>query len=261
MSSARAKSGPRTRSKPPERVGSETRRERFETKETAIIDAAYEMFATDGFAKSTIADIAKEAGVAEGTVYLYFKNKEALAGGVIAKFYDQLTISAREGTDRFSTTAEKLRFLADHHLTNVTKELRILDLLTIVDRRLETKAAGVIYDMNKRYVSIFDGVIRDGIWRGEISEKYAPWMLRDIFYGGLDYAMKTILITDRGGEAKEFTDTLVRMIICDENQSNSEENKISEKKLSALAIRMEKSVELIEAALPKMTGKSVKKTI
>lgn len=233
-----------------------TRREKVETKEAAIVDAAYALFATKGFAKSTLSDIAKAAGVAEGTVYLYFSNKEALAGGVIGKFYDELTERAREGVSRLQTTQEKLRFLADHHLENVIKDRLILDLLTVVDRDKETSAGGAVYTLNKRYVAIFDGVVRDGMWRGDIADVFTPWVVRDIFYGGLDYAVKTILITDRRGEAEKFTEELVRMITSSLPEKLEESATKADKRQELLTDRMEKAVQRIEEALG--AGRSAK---
>ena len=74
-----------------------TRRQRVEQKEQAIIAAAREVFQEHGFDRAKIAEIAKLAGVAEGTVYLYFENKNALLLAVAAEFYDRLTRDAAEG--------------------------------------------------------------------------------------------------------------------------------------------------------------------
>ena len=62
-------------------VESRTRREKVEDREYAIVTAARQMFNERGYAKTTIADIAAQSGVADGTVYIYFKNKQALAHG------------------------------------------------------------------------------------------------------------------------------------------------------------------------------------
>ena len=66
-----------------------------------------------------MAEIARQSGVADGTVYLYFKNKEDLARAVVSDFYQRLTRSAQSGVDELSTAAEQLRFLATHHLERI----------------------------------------------------------------------------------------------------------------------------------------------
>jgi AcrR family transcriptional regulator len=61
-----------------------------ETKRTAILTAAKSIFVRDGVANSKMSDIASEAGVAPGTLYLYFENKEALASAIGDDFFAQL---------------------------------------------------------------------------------------------------------------------------------------------------------------------------
>ncbi len=60
----------------------ETTREDTRTKRRAILDAATELFARQGYENTTIADIAQAAGVAVGTVYLYFRNKHEIYASV-----------------------------------------------------------------------------------------------------------------------------------------------------------------------------------
>ena len=54
-------------------------------KKNAILDAAIQTFATYGYQKATIKLIAKEAGMADGTIYNYFKNKEGILFGIIER--------------------------------------------------------------------------------------------------------------------------------------------------------------------------------
>lgn len=226
----------------------QTRRERLETKESAIVRAAYDMFLDKGFAKSTISDIARLAGVAEGTVYLYFNNKEALASAVIASFYESLTEAAEKGVAKIDGTREKLQFLADHHLISVLKERRILELPSVTERHVKVDDNGALYTMNKRYVAIFDSVVRDGVWRGDIAEGYSPWVLRDIFYGGLEYAMRTILLTRRQQELKDFTKQLVRLVAPPLQSDSLSKPRDPQLQLTKLADRMDGIVERMEMA-------------
>lgn len=197
-----------------------TRRERVESKESAILDVAYRMFVSRGFAKTTIAEIASQAGVAEGTLYLYFNNKEALARGALAAFYRTLTDGAQKGIEKLATTRERLEFLAHHHLKNIIKEHRLLELLSILDRDVETYEGSEIYKMNRAYVAVFDSVVRDGMWRGDIDESVTPWVYRDIFYGGLEYAMRTMFIKSRKKSADTVVADVVRLMMNNEKETS-----------------------------------------
>lgn len=218
-----------------------TRRQNLETRESAILNAARQLFSDRGFDGATMTDIAHAAGVAEGTVYLYFSNKKSLATAVFDKFYDELTEGAQNGVAKYGTTADKLSFLAKHHLENILKERAILALL---DR-------DAAYDLNKRYVSVFDNVVRHGVQLGDIDSSFDVWVLRDIFYGGLEYAMRTIILTGRKGATSQMVSQLIKIIVKDDAIAPASDGAVE------LSERMEDILERMEACLP--PKKSLKK--
>ncbi len=177
-----------------------TRRERVQSKEDAIIAAAHKSLTTRGFAKTTMAEIARKAGVAEGTLYLYFNNKDALARAVLAVFYKRLTETAKTGVAKCATTRQRLEFLARHHLESIIGERRLLELIASDVRNTQAYEGSDIYKMNREYVAVFDGVMRDGAWRGEIEDSAAQWIKRDIFFGSLEYSMRTLLMKKRSSK-------------------------------------------------------------
>lgn len=85
-------------------------------KHTAILDAAYGLFGSAGFYETKMSQVAEQAGIAKGTIYLYFKNKEELFLAVTrrdcAGFLDQLAdkLAAEDNL------AVRLRIIADHHM-------------------------------------------------------------------------------------------------------------------------------------------------
>ncbi|MFC3747869.1 TetR/AcrR family transcriptional regulator [Paenibacillus sp. GCM10012306] len=85
-------------------------------KHTSILDAAYELFGSAGFYETKMSQIAEQAGIAKGTIYLYFKNKEELFMAVTqrdcAGFLEQL----EEKLDAENSLTGKLAVIADHHL-------------------------------------------------------------------------------------------------------------------------------------------------
>jgi TetR/AcrR family transcriptional regulator, fatty acid metabolism regulator protein len=81
-----------------------------------ILSAAIKVFAERGFSQSTISQIAQEAGVADGTIYLYFKNKD----DILVQFYERMTdhVSSRfwEAVEEGQSAIEKLQNLIRAHL-------------------------------------------------------------------------------------------------------------------------------------------------
>ncbi len=228
--------------------GPQTRRERVASKEDAIVSAATEMFMARGFAKTTISDIAGKASVAEGTVYLYFANKDALAHAVLAAFYRGLTQKAQAGVVKFETTSDRLAFLARHHLDSIIKNRTILELITITDRDAQSYKGSDLYKMNREYVAVFDGVVREGVWRGEIDDKISLWIFRDIFFGGLEYAMRTILINNRRKDIDQVVSELVQMVTLPTAEQGKAAASISASSsdISKIAARMEKAATRLE---------------
>lgn len=235
-----------------------TQRERVESKEDAIIGASYDLFAVQGFAKTTMSEIARRARVAEGTLYLYFNNKEALARAVLAVFYDRLTAAAQSGVEKCNTTALRLEFLARHHLENIIKERRLLELISTADRNPENYEGSDIYKMNRAYVAVFDGVIRDGVWRGDIAEDQPLWIVRDIFFGSLEYAMRTILMKRRinAKDLDQAVSSLVSLLVAKPAKAMGNKASDGSHNLDAIAERFEAATERLEKlAQPNMKAK------
>ncbi len=180
-----------------------TRRERVQAREEAILAAAHAVFAQRGFDGAKMVEIARRARVAEDTLYLYFKNKNALLEGVIAAFYARLTAGAERGVAAYGDTFERLEFLARHHLDECLAEWRLLELMIGLYRQLPEYRSRGYFKLNKAYVTVFDRVVTEGIHRGELREEVPPWLLRDLFYGTLEYAARTLKLRGRENEDLE----------------------------------------------------------
>ncbi len=79
------------------------------TRRTQILDAAVRLFASKGFHSTTIRDLAREAGVAEGTVYVYFENKSALLFGILDRMRESVTREGAPPQDRGADPRDFLR--------------------------------------------------------------------------------------------------------------------------------------------------------
>ncbi len=190
-----------------------TRREKVADKEDAIVAAAYDIILAKGLARTTITEIARRARVAEGTVYLYFENKDALAQAVLAAFYRRLTARAAAGVKKHTGVRDKLRFLARHHLESIMRESAILEMIAITDRNSTAYEGSALYQMNKDYVAVFDMVVREGVLSGGVSKKRPLWIMRDVFFGGLEYAMRTIMVRGRKKDVDDAVAGIVDLII------------------------------------------------
>jgi len=84
---------------------------------TLILDAAYRLFGTKGFYETKMSEIADEAGIAKGTLYLYFSSKEELFMAMTKRDHDRFLGKLDQMLEQSESLQEQLRAVADHHLT------------------------------------------------------------------------------------------------------------------------------------------------
>jgi AcrR family transcriptional regulator len=170
-----------------------TRRERVEEKERAILSAARAVFVKHGFERARMAEIARRAGVAEGTIYIYYKTKNDLLQAVVLQFWQGITEGAARAVDPKAGTFDQLRALADHHLTLMIRDREFIELEVIL-RNSGTEPIASERTTMKRYVAVFDNIFRRGQDRGDLVSDVDIWMARDLFYGTLEYSARTIVL-------------------------------------------------------------------
>src|SRR5256886_8356034 len=117
-------------------------------KRESILRAATRVFARNGYFNSKVADIARAAGVADGTVYLYFRSKEEVLHSIFDQNMAEAIAADRKLIDKLRDPREKLRRIATLHLERLGAD-RDLAVVFQVELRGSTKfmeefsAAGV----------------------------------------------------------------------------------------------------------------------
>jgi len=87
-----------------------------EEKTNLILDAAFHLFGTKGFYETKMSEIADEAGIAKGTLYLYFSSKEELFKAMTKRDFEQFFIQMQEQLEKEPSLKAKLTTIALHHL-------------------------------------------------------------------------------------------------------------------------------------------------
>ena len=187
-----------------------TRREKMEAKERAILDAARSEFSERGFENAKMSAIAKRADVAEGTVYLYYRNKKELLDAVVAQFWQILTQGARKATLEHTDTLAKLKALADFHLFELVKDFDFVGF-TVRTRETGTLDSPSLNPI-RGYVAVFDEIFRQGVDRGIFQETAPLWVIRDLFYGTLEYSSRTLHL-HQNRDAKAVTQHLTEVFM------------------------------------------------
>jgi TetR/AcrR family transcriptional regulator, fatty acid metabolism regulator protein len=166
-------------------------------KRESILRAATRVFARNGYFNSKVADIAREADVADGTVYLYFKSKEEILHSIFDQNMAEAITAGRVLIEKISDPREKLRRIAMLHLERLGADP---DLAVVfqVELRGSTKfmrefsAAGFA-----EYLGLlrqtFEAGQRSGVFRKELNAK----LVSKILFGALDEMATNWIISKR----------------------------------------------------------------
>ena len=190
----------------PARNGSTGKRE-------SILRAATRVFARNGYFNSKVADIARAAGVADGTVYLYFKSKEEILHSIFDRNMAEAIAADRKLIDKLRDPREKLRRIATLHLERLGAD-RDLAVVFQVELRGSTKfmeefsAAGFAEYLGLLR-AIFEEGQRTGVFRKELNAKVAA----KIFFGALDEMATNWIISKRSYKLEPMADVVMDVFL------------------------------------------------
>jgi TetR/AcrR family transcriptional regulator, fatty acid metabolism regulator protein len=162
------------------------RRQKNNARYQAILRAAINVFASRGFFQSKVADVAQAAGVADGTVYLYFKSKDDLLISIFNETMDEVIARSRGELEKIEDPVARLRKLASMHLSWLGRD-RQLAVVFQVELRQSTKFMEE-FSMTRlaEYFEMIREVIVDGQSKGIFRKEVQPQVATKVFFGALD---------------------------------------------------------------------------
>ena len=182
-------------------------------KREAILRAAIRVFAHNGYFSSKVADIASEAGVADGTVYLYFKSKEEILHQIFDRSVDEALAAAREEISLISDPRDKLRRIALLHLERLGAD-RDLAVVFQVELRGSTKfmeefsAAGFA-----EYLSLIRTTFEEGQQAGVFREDLNSNVVAKIVFGALDEMATNWILSKRRYKLAPMADQVLDILL------------------------------------------------
>jgi TetR/AcrR family transcriptional regulator, fatty acid metabolism regulator protein len=155
-------------------------------KREAILRAAIRAFARHGFFNAQVADIARAAGVASGTVYLYFENKDDLLVSIFDRMMSEAIEEGRTALAAVSDPIARLDEIARLHLARVGRD-RDLAIVCQVELRQSVKFMERFSTTRVReYLGIIRDAISAGQQRGVFRDGLKPTVAAKLFFGMLD---------------------------------------------------------------------------
>lgn len=161
-------------------------KERANGKYETILRAAIKVFARGGFFNSKVADVAREAGVADGTVYLYFKNKDDILVSIFNHVMDEALALGRARLSEIDHPLEKLKGIVFAHLNRFGND-RDLAIVFQVELRSSTKFMEQ-FSATKvtEYLDLIRSVIEEGKAKRVFRRGLNTTIAAKVLFGALD---------------------------------------------------------------------------
>jgi len=182
-------------------------------KREAILRAAISVFARCGYFNSKVADIAREAGVADGTVYLYFKSKEEILHSIFDRSVEEALDAARKRVERLDDPREKLRQIAHMHLERLGAD-RDLAVVFQVELRGSTKfmeefsAAGFA-----EYLTLIRSTFEEGQRAGMFRPDLNARVVAKVLFGALDEMATNWILSKRRYKLAPMADQVLDIFL------------------------------------------------
>ncbi len=182
-------------------------------KHEAILRAATAVFAEKGFFNSKVADIAKAAGVADGTVYLYFKNKDDILHSIFDRAMEKFIAEGRRELADLENPEDRLRRIAELHLERLgaDREMAIVfqvELRGSIKFMQEFSASGFA-----EYLDIIRKTIEEGQKSGAFRKDLKPIVCAKMLYGALDEMVTNWILSSKSYPLTPMADEVLKVFL------------------------------------------------
>ena len=178
-----------------------------------ILEAAVKVFARQGFYQSTVAQIAREAGVADGTIYLYFKNKDDILVHFFQYKTKQVFERFRAEVNHAENSLDKLRNLIKRHLAEFQRDRDMAILYQVGTHQIDRLAEDQIREMSKMYQDLISEIVEAGQQEGSIRKDLYVGLVKRFILGGVDEVINTWLHSEREYDLVSMADPLVELFV------------------------------------------------
>ncbi len=184
-----------------------------EAKRRRILRAAIDVFARKGYFTARMTDVATEAGVADGTLYLYFEGKEDLLLNifdfVLGHFVEQVEREIKDVDD----PEEKLRILIRMHLASLNSDPHLAQVLQIEIRHSRHFLSLFTRGKLGTYLNVLRGIIEEGQRLGRFRGDINPGLVTNVVFGAVDEFVMSWLLQDETADLERFVDPLMKLLI------------------------------------------------
>ena len=171
------------------------------------------MFCSSGFEKGAIEFIAKEAGVAEGTIYRYFDSKHSLLDEVLNRHYSALFDNIQQTLPSIEGPCNRLRYLIHRTLITISEDRSMCGLRTLYARQSEDKRPSLSHDQNRRMAVLMANEVKAGIQDGTFRPDTSPSIVCYMIGGAIELTEYSYMNTGKAIDIDKVTDSIWQTIL------------------------------------------------
>jgi TetR/AcrR family fatty acid metabolism transcriptional regulator len=188
-------------------------RKRSDDKRRRILDAAVKVFARKGYFGAKVSEIARRADVADGTIYLYFRNKEDILVSLFDEVMSEHIERGRRETLVLADAPARLRAIAVHHLRlfGGNRDLAVVFQVELrhSTRFLERFTSSWLQD----YFALLADVIEQGKREGSLRADLQPKVATKAFFGALDEMVTSWILGRKDYDLSHLADPVVDLFL------------------------------------------------
>ncbi|OGK99405.1 MAG: hypothetical protein A3E31_00955 [Candidatus Rokubacteria bacterium RIFCSPHIGHO2_12_FULL_73_22] len=182
-----------------------------------IIDAAIRVFARNGYYNSRVSDVAREAGIAAGTIYLYFKTKDEILVTLFREKMTEWVALVRDAIAGEADPLEKIRRIVALHFKMIEEHPALAEVLQVELRQGHKFFRGASAQEVSAYFDVIADVLREGVLAGRLRKELPVKVATKMLFGAMDQLATSWVLGSRGyrlSEAAEPVATIFLKGVC-----------------------------------------------
>lgn len=184
---------------------------RLGDKRQRIIDAAVEVFAAKGFFGAKVSEIAEAAGVADGTIYLYFRSKDDILISLFEEKMGEMNRRFATLLGELKTPQAKLRRYIVEHLRMVAEQPQLMQVLTVELRQSARFVKEYSPKAFAKYLALLGSILDEGQRRQVFRADLDTALFRRALFGAIDEISLEFVLRSSRPEVKPGPKDFKRM--------------------------------------------------
>jgi TetR/AcrR family fatty acid metabolism transcriptional regulator len=178
-----------------------------------IIEAAVRVFARRGYYNSRVSDIAREAGIAAGTIYLYFKTKDDILVTLFRDKMAEFVDSLRKAIAGERDAASKVRTLVRLHFSLLEKDPELAEVLQVELRQGQKFFRGASGQEIGAYFALIGSVLGEGVGEGRFRSSLSVKVATKMLFGAMDQMATSWVLGKRGYRLADTADAVAEIFL------------------------------------------------